>query len=449
MFHLPQERIYQQAMTRRDFLWLTSLTTLTLMTTDCAVNPVTGQRQLMLVSESQEVAIDQENAPHQFSADYGTVQNSALNNYINQVGQGLAARSHRPQMPYSFQAVNATYANAYTFPAGSVGVTRGILVTLNNEAELAALLSHEIAHVNARHTAEQMSKNLAIGLGLAVGLAYISTSDKYQKYSDIAAIAGQVGASLLLARYSRDNEREADALGMEYMTRLGYNPTGMVGLMELLISFSKQQPGFIETMFASHPMSQERYQNARQRLTAYRSSTAQNLQTERYQDQIADLRRIKSTLNSLQNGDELFNQKRYSEAEVQFKTALRQTPNDYAGLVMMAKCQLAQEKTREAYKYAKKAQSIYPQEAQAYHIEGLSLLEGEQPEKAYEAFHTYEQRLPGNPNTVFFKAISLENMQDKKGAAQEYSRYLDKVPEGEQATHARQRLKTWGYLKTP
>lgn len=146
-------------LTRRKFLWLSSLTAAGILT-GCAINPVTGQNQLMLISEDSEIQIDKNKSPQQFSVDYGTIQDTALNNYINQTGKKISSLTHRPNMPYSFRCVNASYVNAYAFPGGSIAVTRGILVNLDNEAQLAALLGHELGHVNARHTAEQMSKGL-------------------------------------------------------------------------------------------------------------------------------------------------------------------------------------------------------------------------------------------------------------------------------------------------
>ena len=126
--------------------------------TGCATNPVTGKRQLMIISEDQEIAVDKENSPHQFSTDYGALQDKTLNEYIDRAGKRIAARTHRPDMPYSFRGVNATYINAYAFPGGSIACTRGILLALDNEAELAGLLGHELGHVNARHTGARMSK---------------------------------------------------------------------------------------------------------------------------------------------------------------------------------------------------------------------------------------------------------------------------------------------------
>ena len=227
LIHIPTE----QGISRRKFLWVTSASAAGLLL-GCAANPVTGKSQLMLVSEDQEIEIDRQNSPYQFSTDYGSIQDKNLNNYINQTGKKISALTHRPHMPYSFQTVNATYVNAYAFPGGSIAVTRGILVSLKNEAELAGLLGHEIGHVNARHTAERMSKGILVSTILGGVVAYVGMED--ESLGQVAAGLGGIGAGILLAKYSRDDEREADSLGMEYMSRADHNPYGMVGLMDLL-----------------------------------------------------------------------------------------------------------------------------------------------------------------------------------------------------------------------
>ena len=140
MGHNPSAILKNCALSRRDFLWLSSMAAAGWLLS-CATNPVTGKSQLMLVSEDQEIQIDKQYAPYQFSADYGTVQDKALNSYVDRTGKNIATRTHRTHMPYNFHAVNATYVNAYAFPGGSIACTRGILLSLENEAELAALLA--------------------------------------------------------------------------------------------------------------------------------------------------------------------------------------------------------------------------------------------------------------------------------------------------------------------
>ena len=400
----------------------------------------------MLVSEEEEIQIDRQAAPFQFSADYGAVQDPALNQYVSQVGQSLSARSHRTHMPYSFRVVNANYVNAYAFPGGSIACTRGILLALNNEAELAALLGHELGHVNARHTAQQMSKGKVTN-SIVGGVSAVAGAI-FGGLGQVAGTLGSIGAGALLASYSRDNEREADALGMEYMVKAGYGPKGMVGLMDMLQSLSRSRPGAIELMFSTHPMSDERYQTAlKNSQTQYASAQGLPLHRERYLDQTAKLRAMKYTVEELQKGEQEMAGKKFGEAESHFRNALKQTPNDYAGLALMASCQISQKKPAEALRYSEAAKAVYPQEAQAYTLSGVAKLQTRDFPGAYQDFSSYEKILPGNPSTAFFKGFSLEGMGNKPEAAKEYHRYLQVVKEGRFAQHAYGRMVEWGYYK--
>jgi predicted Zn-dependent protease len=432
-------------MTRRQFLWLTSISAAGLMS-GCATNPVTGKQQLMLLSEDQEIQIDKKNSPHQFSADYGKVQDKALNNYINNTGKKMAAHTHRANMPYSFRAVNATYVNAYAFPGGSIAVTRGILLSLDNEAELAALLGHELGHVNARHTAQQMSKGVLTQA--VVGGISVLAGTQGGMYGQLASQLGTISAGALLASYSRDNEREADALGMRYMVRTGYGSQGFIGLMDLLQSLGKHKPNAIELMFATHPMSEERYKTAVNTAnTKYKSAQKQPLYRERYMDNTARLRAKKGAIEEMQKGDKEMARRKYDDAEAHYRKALKLAPGDYAGLVMMSTCQLVQKKYPAGRRYAEKAKKVYPQEAKAYHLAGFAKIHTKDFEAAYKDFSKYEKVLPGNPNIIFFKGYCQEGMQHKKQAVEQYDRYLKLVQQGDYAKHAYRRLKEWGYYK--
>jgi len=432
-------------MTRRDFLWITSLSTVGFVA-GCATSAVTGRPQLMLVSEEQEITIDKQNSPHQFSADYGMIQDTALNEYVSQTGKEMAARTHRTHMPYSFRVVNANYVNAYAFPGGSIACTRGIMLSLENEAELAALLGHELGHVNARHTAQQMSKGI-LTQAFVSGLSALAGTQG-AAYGQLASQLGMVGVGALLASYSRDNEREADALGMEYMFRAGYNSRGMIGLMDMLKGLSRRKPSIIELMFATHPMSDERYQTAVQTSRSqYKSSEVLPLHRERYMDHTAKVRALKPAIEEMQKGEKEMMQKKFSNAEAYFAKSLKLAPHDYTGLVMMSTCKLLQKKYKEGIPYAEKAQQVYPQQAQAHHLSGFAKIRLKDFEGAYQEFSTYEKLLPGNPNTIFFKGYAQEGMQHIEKAAGEYRRYLQLVRQGEKAKYAYTRLKKWGYFK--
>ncbi len=445
------DRVTERSLTRRDFIRLAATSTagfgMAVGFTGCAVDPVTGEKSLVLMSETQELQVDKRQSPHQFSTDYGESRDGRLNAYLSGVGRRLSQRSHRPDMPYSYRAVNATYVNAYAFPGGSIAVTRGILVDMQNEAELGGLLGHEIGHVNARHAAERATRQQLAG-GL-VGLANVAVANSdYRDLGPLVQSLSGVGAGALLAHYSRDNEREADSLGMEYMHHAGLNPKGMVGLMDLLRREAKHKPSALQLMFATHPMSDERFETARARVAdRYAGSKGAPMGRERYMDHTAGIRSMKGAIEALQQGEGLMRRKKYPQAERSYRRALAQAPNDYAGLVMMSKCQIALNRPKRARSYAAKARRVNPREAQASHLLGISSMMQRDFESAFNSFERYDRLLPGNPNTAFLKGVSLESLQKRQAAANEYRRYLRQVNQGTQAKYAFSRLKQWGYVK--
>jgi predicted Zn-dependent protease len=441
----PLTHMKKGTLSRRDFLRLSSLAAAGLMFS-CATDPVTGKKQFMLVSEDTEKQIDRQYSPLQFSTDYGAVQDSRLNDYVSQVGNKMAAASHRPHMPYSFRVVNATYVNAYAFPGGSIAATRGIMLSMENEAGLASLLGHELGHVNARHAAEQMSKG-QLTQAIVGGISVLAGTQS-AALGDLAGQLGQISAGALLASYSRDNEREADALGMTYMVGAGYGSAGFVGLMEMLNSMSKHKSTTVDLLFATHPMSQERYDTAVQTAnTKYKAALKNPLYKERYMDHTADLRAKKDAIEEIQNGEKMLAERKYDAASGHFRQALKKAPEDYVALCMISISNLAQKQYAVGRQYAEMAQAVYPQEAQAYHLSGFANIQLKDFEKAYDEFDTYEKRLPGNPNTVFFKGYCQEGMNHIEPAAAEYHRYLQVVQQGQYAQHAYKRLVDWGYIK--
>jgi predicted Zn-dependent protease len=193
----------------------------------CATNPATGERQLVLVSEAQEVALGQQYAPQVVSA-MGLVQDDALQAYVERVGLAMARASERPDIPWQFRVVDDPVVNAFALPGGPIFVTRGILAHMSSEAELASVLGHEIGHVTARHSVDQMSKQQLAQIGLGVGMILAPPALRG---------LGQVGAAglqVLFLKYGRDDERQADDLGLRYMTARSYDAREMVEMFRTL-----------------------------------------------------------------------------------------------------------------------------------------------------------------------------------------------------------------------
>lgn len=440
-------RLHKNRLTRRDTVWLfgaACAATATASLSGCATSPVTGKRILVGMSPEQEKAVDAQHAPHQFSQDLGAVQDDAVNRYVAGVTQRLQPHVQRQDMPYSSRVLNANYVNAYTFPAGAMGVTRGIMTELDDEAELAALIGHEMGHVNARHAAQRQGQALLAQVAV-VGLV-VASSDS--GWAPLVGIGGQIGASALLSSYSRDHEREADALGQQYMVAAGYPAQGMVGLHNLLVEGHEKQPSLLETMFSSHPMSSERRDTAaRLAGTTYAASKGANPQRERFMDSTASLRRIKPTIDACKNGETAMARKQLPQAEQQFASALQRTPNDYAANVRMAQCLQAQGKTADARRYAETARRVYPQEAQAMKLAATLKLGLRDPAGAYEELQAFDRVLPGDPGVLFLKGVSLEGMGQQRPAAEHYAAYLRVTQQGGAAQYSATRLRAWGYLK--
>jgi predicted Zn-dependent protease len=219
----------------------------------CATNPVTGKREISLISEQQEIQMGQQGA-QQAAQEIGLVNDQALQNYLQSVGSGLASKSERPNLPWTFRVVDDPSPNAFALPGGYIFVTRGLLDLMNNEAELATVVGHEIGHVTARHSVQQMSQQQLAQVALGVGSILSPT------VAQLGGIASQ-GLGLLFLKYGRDDERQADDLGFRYALTQGYDVRYMDDVfrsLQRLGEASKQSP--LPTWLATHPGEAERIQ---------------------------------------------------------------------------------------------------------------------------------------------------------------------------------------------
>jgi predicted Zn-dependent protease len=223
----------------------------------CAVNPVTGKRQFSLVPESQEIQMGQQGA-EEVDATMGVYDNATLNNYVDTIGKALAAQSERPNLPWSFKVVDDPLVNAFALPGGPIYVTRGLLAHMTSEAQLAAVMGHEVGHVTAKHSVQQLSKATVAQLGLVVGSAVSET------FAALGQLGG-AGMQLLMLRYGRDDERQADDLGFKYSINLGYQVREMPGVFTTLKRVGETSGGqTLPSWMSSHPAPDERVERLNQ-----------------------------------------------------------------------------------------------------------------------------------------------------------------------------------------
>ncbi len=220
-----------------------------LLLNSCSRNPVTGKKELILMSEGQEKAMGAEADPSIIS-EFGLYQDAKLQAFINEKGNQMAKISHQPDLPFQFKILDSPVVNAFAVPGGYVYFTRGIMAHFNNEAEFAGVLGHEIGHVTARHTAQQQSKQILAQAGLIVGMV---VSDAFRQFADLA----NAGLGLLFLKFSRSHESEADKLGVYYSTDIGYNANEMAHFFKTLEKMS--EGGRIPTFMSTHPNPGDRF----------------------------------------------------------------------------------------------------------------------------------------------------------------------------------------------
>jgi predicted Zn-dependent protease len=236
-----------------------------LLIPSCAVNPVTGKKQLMLMTESQEIALGAQYDPTVVST-FGVYQDSELQSFIDKKGAELGKVSHRPDLEYHFRILDSPVINAFAVPGGYIYLTRGILGQLNNEAELIGVMGHEMGHVTARHSASQQSKQ-QLGQLLLVGGMIVS--EDFRKFADYA----MQGMQLLFLKFSRDNERQSDELGVQYSSEIGYDAHKMADFFNVLNKMQMaSESGGVPTFLSTHPNPGDRYRDVNQEATRWQDS---------------------------------------------------------------------------------------------------------------------------------------------------------------------------------
>jgi predicted Zn-dependent protease len=230
----------------------------------CAVNPVTGKRQLMLMSQDQEKQLGISYDP-QVIAAFGVYPDQKLQDFVQSRGTEMGRISHRPDVEYHIRVLDSPVVNAFAVPGGFVYLTRGILAQLNNEAELMGVMGHEIGHVAARHSASQQSKQT---LGQLILIGGTVVSEKFAQYAQYA----MQGMQLLFLSFSRTDEREADRLGVEYSSKVGYDAHKMADFFKVLAKMELTgSQGGVPTFLSTHPDPGDRYNTVNEKATEWQT----------------------------------------------------------------------------------------------------------------------------------------------------------------------------------
>lgn len=389
--------------------------------TACGVNPVTGKREIQFVSEASELQIgEQQYAPTRQSegGDFKVLPD--LTTYVNEVGQKLAAVSDR-KLPYEFVVLNSSVPNAWALPGGKIAVNRGLLPELRSEAELAAVLGHEIVHAAARHGAKTQERGTLLQAGLAVATIGAAVGGMDQNLAGLVVGGAGLGAQLVQTKYGRDAELESDEYGMKYMKEAGYDPWGAVTLQEQFVRLSKESgakpQSFLEGLFASHPPSEERV--AKNTMHAEALGRGGDLGDARYMARIKPLLDIKPAYDKNDKAVAAAQKKNYAEARTLATEAAAALPKEARFQQTLGEIALAEKDEKKAIGHYEKAIQLDPDYFGSYLGGGVAQYRSGNKAKAEEWLGQSAKLLPTAPAAYYLGELA-KGRGDMQKAVQYY-----------------------------
>ena len=440
---MPIDQTGAEGISRRELLYLAGTAGLGLGLSGiwgCATDPVTGKSSMALYSREKEISLDQKASKVRLSIDYGEVKDETIKKYVSDVGNRIAEASHRPDMPYRFYVTNSPDINAFTFSGGSIFLSRGILSELRSEAELASVIGHEAGHVCARHQAEKAT--MALITNILLDAAKTAVMIKKAELGEIMDYFGGVGSMALLTAYSRENEREADALGMEYCSRIKLNPVGMQHVHEMLKRYQEKK-GIVVTsaLFQTHPLSDERIQNAKDLLgSKYSACREFPVNEERFMDNTKYLRDTKDVLERIQWADQAIMDDRLDEANEHYRKALEIEKDSTMILRKMTSLHMIWGNYNKAYEYAVEARNLNPDDPAVYYALGEIHMKKGDYGYALKEYERYVKKLPENTAIYFDVGRCYEKSGHRWKARRAYREYLKDNSFGDRAEYARKYL---------
>lgn len=405
----------------------------TTVLTACGINPVTGKTQITLMSQAQENELGtQQYSPSQQSQGGAYVVDNGVNDYVNRLGQELAQYSAQPDLPYEFVVLNNDSANAWALPGGKIAINRGLLSLMEDEAQLASVLAHEVVHAAARHSAERQATNTGIGL-LSVLLASQTDNGLYQQ-----GIA--LGGGAWQAHYSRENELEADHYGINYMIKAGYDPQAAVELQQIFLSLSKDRSqSWLNNLFASHPPSAERVEKNQQRANEL-SGGKRNKAA--YQKAMAQIVKDKDAYKVHQEAITAANKKEWDKALSLTNKAIKSQPKEARFHITKGRILERTDKNKEAIPAFSEAVKLEPGYFAGFFYRGLTLQKIDDNAAAKKDLIASNSLLETATANYYLGEVSLAQNQ-RQEAIQYYRRAAGSS--GDVATAANKRLQELGF----
>lgn len=412
----------------------------------CAVNPVTGEKEFSVITEAQELAIGKQNYPVTTQINNGIFQDERLQIYVDKVGGNLASFSHRPNLPYEFNVVNSSTINAYALPGGKISITRGLLSKLENEDQLAGILGHEIGHIAARHSASQMSKQVLAGAVVAGFGAFLAAGDV--KNRELYTMSSSIAAGLLLLRYSRVQETQSDYLGLEYMARAGYNPTGYLEAMKIIQHSQKTEPSRIKAMFRSHPLTSERVERIKVTINStYSNHATRPFKVQQFMERTDYINSLKEAYAHYDNGDRFIARRDFKRAEKEYKSAINLDNRQSVFHMGLAWTLLSQKKFNQARISIRTSIRLYPDLFPSRFLAGIISYRLGDYNRALVDLKEADILIPSVPDVRLYKARCYEKLGNISKAIENYKDVVRIAPDSKEAGEAIEKLMKWGVIR--
>lgn len=334
----------------------------------CATNPATGRPQFNLVSDKKAHSMGEEAFPQLRQEWGGDFNDPELKEYVSSVGKSLAEVSHSPGLPFEFRVTNSSSLNAVTLPGGKIFITRGLMDEMENEAQLAAVLGHEVGHATARHGQQAMTWDIAMQAAVSVASIVVeaTTDTSTDRIIGYAALqAGMMGAQFAMFKYSRGQERQADDLGVVYMMKAGYNPDGAIQIQELLAGKEKGKPTYFESLLRSHPISEKRVRHVKHYVyeneagySYYRKGDG--FFAERYKEKTRKIKEVNKAFEHYHKAQKSFEEGRTRDAIMENEKAISLAPDQAEFYVQKGDFYMAAKKYDDAEAAYNKAKDFAP-----------------------------------------------------------------------------------------
>lgn len=373
-----------------------------------------------LISVEKEIELGKLYTPSSIDEFEGLYPEKEIQEYVSYIGNKLAKEAER-KVPYKFWVVNSNVVNAFALPGGPVIITRGLLLQLDKESQLAGVLAHEIGHINARHHVRFLEKTLALNLILQVGSLFLPQN----LTGEILFRLGEISAGLLSLKFSRDQEREADKYGFLFTLKAGYSPQGMIEVFEKFKALERERP---PEWLSTHPLPETRIKEARDYIKTFKLTGSLISDTSNFQRIKTHLLSTKESYDYVEKGKQAYKRKELTQAENYFKKALELYPQNTVALIYLTYINLEKNRFSEALEMASQAVKIDPQFFRAQLLVGITYFKVRNFEKALFHLNEAQKLIPFNGISYYYKGRIYEEENKLNEAAKNYKKALEIGP---------------------